>query len=94
MFIITKDKICEGEFNGFTFLRSSKTGKELKELTAKVKPACVHKFRLLDDDGEIYCYGVSNNHDTEKLFDPLDWGMAEFGCTEIQYYENGKWETA
>jgi hypothetical protein len=41
-----------------------------------------HKFRLLDDDGEIYYYGVS---DDNSCFCPLDWAEPLWGCTEIQY---------
>lgn len=41
-----------------------------------------HKFRLLDDDGEIYYYGVS---DDDSCFCPLDWSQPLWGTTEIQY---------
>lgn len=41
-----------------------------------------HKFRLLDDDGGIYIYGVS---DDDSDFEPLDYFMPMYGCTEIQY---------
>jgi len=93
MFIITKDKICNGEFNNYMEINTSKTGTERTALIAKITPRCIYKFRLLDDDGEVYCYGLSNDHGSEKAFNPLDWAMAEFGCTEIQYLENGIWET-
>ena len=50
-----------------------------------------YKFRLLDDDGEVYYYGVSSN---SSSFAPLDdFGMPNDGCTEIQYKKNGVWET-
>lgn len=42
----------------------------------------LYKFRLLDDDGEIYAYGVSTD---DSDFDPLDAYMYVYGCTEIQY---------
>ena len=55
---------------------------------------CNSKFRLLDDDGEVYYEGYSNDSDSEKAFSPLDdFGRPNAGCTEIQYLENGKWET-
>lgn len=41
-----------------------------------------HKFRLLDDDGEIYFYGYS---DCDSSFAPLDWSMPLWGCVDIQY---------
>ena len=54
------------------------------------------KFRMLDDDREIYFYGVSDDNRTEDLFAPLDcYGMPGYGCTEIQYLNDKtkKWET-
>lgn len=56
------------------------------------------KFRLLDDDGIIYMYGemlksVWDNGDEDDLFEPLDWAEGTYGCTEIQFKENGKYET-
>jgi len=62
-------------------------------------------FRLLDDDGEIYYDGVSDDSESERAFDPLDdYGTPNAGCTGIQYLRNrpghppslpcyGKWET-
>ena len=74
-FMITKDIINDGECNGETF------GKE---------SICVHKFRLLDDDEEVYFIGLSSD---SSSFDPIDEFGIAFGCTDIQYYENGKWES-
>lgn len=52
------------------------------------------KFRVLDDDGIIYAYGVSTDCDSEEAFEPLDeWAMPSLGATEIQYYLSGTWET-
>lgn len=52
------------------------------------------KFRMLDDDGEVYYLGQSNDADSEAAFAPLDdYGMPNAGCTEIQYLRNGRWET-
>ncbi|AII15625.1 hypothetical protein CIG1485E_a0100 (plasmid) [Campylobacter iguaniorum] len=57
-----------------------------KELTCE--------FRLLDDDGEVYAKGYSDDGSSENAFAPLDdYGMPAWGCTEIQYKEKGKWET-
>jgi len=53
-----------------------------------------HKFRMLDDDGIVYYVGYCEDGDSEEAFNPLDdYGMPNDGCTEIQYWENGKWET-
>ena len=51
-----------------------------------------HRFRLLDDDGEIYYEGLSDDSDSQGAFAPLDdFGRGYAGCTEIQYFENGIW---
>ena len=42
-----------------------------------------HKFKIYDDDGELYCEGLS---DDDCSFDPLDdYGMPSLGATEIHY---------
>ena len=43
------------------------------------------KFRLLDDDGEIYFYGYSSSCDDEAAFEPLDCYGEAYGCTMIEY---------
>ncbi len=50
------------------------------------------KFRLLDDDKNIYGYGwIVGDYDG---FEPLDdYGTPGLGATEIQYQNNGRWET-
>jgi len=64
--------------------------KRLAEKYGSVPP--LYKFRLLDDDGIIYAYGVTSVPDT---FAPLDKYMYDYGCTEIQYKnpETGVYET-
>lgn len=42
-----------------------------------------HAFKLLDDDGNLYFEGKS---DDDSCFCPLDWSSPQWGCTEIQYY--------
>ena len=66
-FKITKDKLDNGLLVGKSF-GNYKGGK--------------NKFRLKDDDSEIYYYGVS---DDDSDFMPLDWAMPRFGCTIIEY---------
>lgn len=52
----------------------------------------LYKFRLLDDDGIVYAYGMSTRPDS---FAPLDRYQWVYGCTEIQYKDpkTGKYET-
>jgi hypothetical protein len=55
------------------------------------------KFRMKDDDGEVYYEGLIAFADTDLIgteteFRPLDqFGMPNAGCTSIEYLENGKW---
>lgn len=48
----------------------------------------VHLFRLMDGDGDPMGYGLSAN---SSNFDPLDDYQDAWGCTSIEYFENGKW---
>lgn len=49
-----------------------------------------YRFRLLDDDGNVYYLGRCNALE----FDALDWAMADSGCTEFQYWSIAqKWVT-
>lgn len=54
-----------------------------------------HKFRMLDDDGEVYYTGYTDDNQTEEAFAPLDdYGTPNAGCTSIEYYDPIKkeWE--
>ena len=51
------------------------------------------RFRLLDDDGNVYYEGVISGPDVTG-FEPLDdYGGPNAGCTEVQFHEDGKWVT-
>ncbi len=51
-----------------------------------------HRFRLVDDDGEVYYEGVSDDRDSQRAFAPLDdFGRGYAGCSEIHYLTNGTW---
>ena len=54
----------------------------------------LYKFRLLDDDGVIYAYGLSTENDTEEAFAPLDRYEPLYGCVCIEYKNTntGVWE--
>lgn len=59
-----------------------------------MKNKLIHRFRLLDDDGEVYFEGLSDDCNSEKAFAPLDdFGEGYAGCTEIQYRLDDAWET-
>lgn len=73
--IITDDIINNGKYEG--------------EFCGNIEK-CKYKFRLLDDDDEVYFVGLSGS---SSSFDPMDGFGSAFGCTDIQYFENGKWES-
>ena len=53
------------------------------------------KFRMLDDDKEVYYEGVFVDcNDRYTGFEPKDdFGEPNAGCTEIQFREGGAWKT-
>jgi len=52
------------------------------------------KFRLLDDDDQVYFYGYMYNGEQDfDEFTPLDYYGASYGCTDLQYQDkDGKWK--
>jgi len=49
------------------------------------------RFRMLDDDGEVYFEGFLYG-DNVDLFEPLDdFGMPGYGCTSIETMQDGQW---
>jgi hypothetical protein len=77
----TKTAPCNANAVGMIGPRSYKgDGKELKV-----------RFRLLDDDGELYYEGRSSSNSD---FGPLeDFAMPNAGCTIIQYKDqHGVWQ--
>lgn len=109
--IITKDKLAEeGAKEGTNSNAKGLTGPRTASQNdmKRLKAGEGTRFRMLDDDGEIYYYGrwleddeCTNDYCGEPEFSPLDnFGAPNAGCTEIQY-DNGKrnakgkviWET-
>ncbi|TSP14045.1 hypothetical protein [Cupriavidus campinensis] len=65
-----------------------------KAFDAELRKQMPFAFRLYDDDGELYYEGLSSDRDSETAFQPLDWAMADSGCTRIDYkQDDGTWET-
>lgn len=89
-FMITKDKI-ESDAVGVIGPRGASEA-DVKRLKAGEGV----RFRMLDDDQEIYYYGrrleesdADADYYAEPEFSPLDcFGTPNAGCTEIQY-DNG-----
>ena len=58
---------------------------------AKLETGQGFKFRLLDDDGEVYYHGISDRPDS---FAPLDnFGMPHAGAVDIQYSTRTGWQS-
>jgi hypothetical protein len=55
-------------------------------------------IRLLNDDGGLEYEARATRErilesPEERAFELLDWAMADAGCTELQYCDNGEWQT-
>jgi hypothetical protein len=51
-------------------------------------------FRLYDDDDILYYEGFlfdRGHADAMASFAPLDWAMADSGCTRLDLFERGEW---
>jgi len=92
--IITKDKINKKEDIGKEWSLCDNENGEVGRWSGNKEyidaGKCKHAFRLLDDDGVVYFYGKSGNSGS---FAPLDQCGSGYGCTEIQYFVGGRWET-
>lgn len=53
----------------------------------KVSNKYKYIFRLLDGERNIYFEAITTKND---CFEPLHFFTSEFGCTDLQYFENGK----
>jgi hypothetical protein len=86
--IITKDIIEDGKCNG-----TMGPSNIAPEISDRLKKGEGTKFRLFDDDGELYAEGLQIEGDSDG-FGPLDdFGMPNWGCTDLKQFINGKWET-
>jgi len=60
---------------------------EIGKLDVKVPEKQTQRFRLLDDDDEVYFEGYQIPDRDE--FAPLDEVGAGYGCTALQYWNKG-----
>lgn len=71
------------------------TSKDFDALVFESTPTV--PFRLLDDDREIYFEGRMTKERLDgyewECFAPLNRTEAAYGCTELQYFESGTWNT-
>lgn len=87
------DETFSKEYRGFR-AGATETAEETKTRFERLKAKCNKRFRVLDDDGEIYFWGYATTNDDERAFQPLDEVGVSYGCTMIEYYnsETKKWE--
>jgi hypothetical protein len=94
MWLITKD-CCANEADGMP----SRTGVHSNDYDAeRFAKADVLSIRLLDDDGELIYEALATrkrilDSPEDRAFELLDWCMADAGCTELQYFDDGQWQT-
>jgi hypothetical protein len=52
-----------------------------------IKRLMPHKFRLSDDDGNVYYVGYYDGllKSEDEAFAPLDWAKPHAGCTTLEY---------
>ena len=77
-------------FDGEKFVRGIRSLYQYSEAQWKSMELRMNKrFRVKDDDGVIYFWGVCSSYS----FDPLDFGE-QYGCTTIEYKNavSGLWE--
>lgn len=88
LFRIDGENLCV--FNGGRFDRVVRSLYQYSAAQWKSMELRMNKrFRVLDDDGVVYFWGVCSSYS----FDPLDFGE-EYGCTSIEYKNavSGLWE--
>ena len=92
--IIKRDYFPDGEPGTYTNAvgLTGPRGATEESLTA-LAHGLGHKFRLLDDDGEVLYSGTFvGDCESEEGFAPLDdFGTPNAGCTEIQYWDGEEW---
>lgn len=87
MYFITVNHIDSGEY--------TTDAKTIADFIAENPSPRWNSFRLLDDDKYLYFEGIYNGlkESGDKAFEPLDDFGGSYGCTELQYFENGNWKT-
>lgn len=99
MFKITEncieDKLLEQfKFSNQYFTSEAKEGtEEFRQLIKKFEAGSQFKFRMRDQDQEVYFIGYSDDCTKKSGFDPLDMVGQYYGCVDIQYLnEKGEYE--
>jgi len=86
-----------GEYGSDNRVGTNWSTKELSqysewELETSPLPADTSRFRLKDDDGEIYYGGwLYDDPGCNVQMIVLEWGTWDSGCTTIEVKRNGEW---
>lgn len=93
--LITRDFYAQrtGDQSSVGTIGPSSISKDVEERLKKGEGV---KFRLYDGDDELYAEGlqIEGNSGADGSFAPLDdYGMPNWGCTDMKQLQNGKWET-
>ena len=93
MWIIDKDLLFIGDGSDVVPSRAGKIRSKNFDENYFLQQELV-KFRLFDDDGELYYEGrmTKKRLDSEHAFAPLDWAMNDSGCTYLEYFEDNQWK--
>jgi hypothetical protein len=99
MWIITRDIYGEEGCYAPELRETDRVGVHSRDYNAEgFAKADTLPIRLLDDDGELVFEASATRERIlksaeERAFEILDWAMADAGCTELQYCDNGEWQT-
>lgn len=95
--IIDTDNGNEEFGSGIATAAGRSWGSEALVAELRANPKAGVRFRLKDDDGEVYFLGryLSRRDPTaisESAFGPLMWAEGYAGCTSIEYLRGDVWE--
>jgi hypothetical protein len=99
MWIITKDILSEADGCSLELREMNRVGVHSRDYTPeRFAKADTLDIRLLDDDGELVYEARATrkrilDSPEDRAFEVLDWAMADAGCTELQYFDGGEWQT-
>ena len=97
MWVITKDRLSEIPNASEALKSTNRAGVHSADYDQQ-KFTDTLQIRLLDDDGEISYEALATrkrilDSPEDSAFDLLYWAENDAGCTELQYFDQGRWIT-
>ena len=93
MFKITENCIENKTMLEYFSSDAKKGSAEFEQLILKFEAEPQFKFRMRDQDLEVYYIGYSDDCTRKSGFDPLDMFGEYYGCMDIQYLNSdGEYE--